>query len=51
MNTFEAVVRAYRELGIRAVVTDTIMRGPAEKANLARVALRACDGRAAGVQQ
>lgn len=28
-------------LGIRVAVTDTIMRGPAEKANLARVALRA----------
>jgi LPPG:FO 2-phospho-L-lactate transferase len=28
-------------IGVRAVVTDTIMRGPQEKANLARVVLAA----------
>ncbi|MCU0491016.1 MAG: 2-phospho-L-lactate transferase [Chloroflexaceae bacterium] len=32
---------AIEQLGVRAVVTDTIMRGPAEKAHLARVALAA----------
>ena len=32
---------AVSALGIRPVITDTIMRGPREKANLARVALQA----------
>ncbi len=32
---------AVEALGVRAVVTDTIMRGPQEKAHLARVALEA----------
>ena len=37
-------------LGIRPVVTDTIMRGPREKANLARTALQAAvGGRRSGV--
>jgi len=35
-----ALKDAVEALGIRAIVTDTIMRGPAEKANLARVALQ-----------
>ncbi|MGH2587965.1 MAG: 2-phospho-L-lactate transferase [Dehalococcoidia bacterium] len=39
---------AIAALGIQPVVTDTIMRGPAEKANLARVALEAAAS-AAGV--
>lgn len=33
---------AVAALGLRVAVTDTIMRGPAEKAALARVALEAC---------
>ena len=36
-------------LGVRVAVTDTIMRGPAEKANLARVALRLAEARPAAV--
>lgn len=36
-----ALVPAIEEIGIRAVVTNTIMRGPAEKAALAHTALRA----------
>jgi LPPG:FO 2-phospho-L-lactate transferase len=36
-----ALAPAIEDLGIRAVVTDTIMRGPAEKAALARVTLEA----------
>ncbi len=36
-------------LGLRVAVTDTIMRGPAEKANLARVALQLAAARPAAV--
>jgi LPPG:FO 2-phospho-L-lactate transferase len=36
-----ALAPAIEDLGIRAVITDTIMRGPAEKAALARVTLEA----------
>jgi LPPG:FO 2-phospho-L-lactate transferase len=36
-----ALQREIEALGVRAIVTDTIMRGPAEKAALARVALDA----------
>jgi len=35
---------AIAALGIQPAITDTIMRGPAEKANLARVALEAAEG-------
>jgi len=35
-----ALKDAVEALGIRAIVTDTIMRGPTEKANLAHVALQ-----------
>lgn len=37
-----ALAPAVEELGLRVAVTDTIMRGPTEKANLARVALDTC---------
>jgi LPPG:FO 2-phospho-L-lactate transferase len=40
-NVDEAQAEAVTALGIRAVVTDTIMRGRAEKAHLARTALAA----------
>jgi LPPG:FO 2-phospho-L-lactate transferase len=36
-------------LGVRVAVTDTIMRGPVEKANLARVALQLAETRPAAV--
>jgi LPPG:FO 2-phospho-L-lactate transferase len=36
-------------LGVRVAVTDTIMRGPVEKANLARVALQLAEARPAAV--
>jgi LPPG:FO 2-phospho-L-lactate transferase len=36
-------------LGVRVAVTDTIMRGPVEKANLARVALQLAEARPATV--
>jgi LPPG:FO 2-phospho-L-lactate transferase len=39
----EALCEPIERLGVRPVVTDTIMRGPAEKAALARVALEAAD--------
>jgi LPPG:FO 2-phospho-L-lactate transferase len=42
-----ALVPRIEALGIRAVVADTIMRGPAEKASLARAALAAAGDRAA----
>jgi LPPG:FO 2-phospho-L-lactate transferase len=42
LDTVDAALAPRVEaLGIRAVVTDTIMRGPAEKAALARAALGA----------
>jgi LPPG:FO 2-phospho-L-lactate transferase len=40
-NADAALAPAIEALGIRAVVTDTIMRGPVEKAELARTALAA----------
>ncbi|MEI8308048.1 MAG: 2-phospho-L-lactate transferase [Chloroflexales bacterium] len=36
-------------LGVRVAVTDTIMRGPTQKANLARVALQLAEARPAAV--
>jgi LPPG:FO 2-phospho-L-lactate transferase len=43
------LARQIEALGVRVAVTDTIMRGPAEKANLARVALQLAAARPAAV--
>jgi LPPG:FO 2-phospho-L-lactate transferase len=41
IDTVDAALQPSVEaLGVRAVVTDTIMRGPAEKADLARIVIR-----------